>query len=89
MHVEKNVAESIVGTLLHVPGKIKDRLNARLDLAELGVKPELFAMQDEDKTTLDNFCETLHNIKQRNHIARSRTGSDTVPTREVLSFVIF
>ncbi|GJZ03876.1 putative ribonuclease H-like domain-containing protein [Tanacetum coccineum] len=49
---EKNVAESIVGTLLHVPGKTKDGLNARLDLAELGVKPELFAMQDEDKTTL-------------------------------------
>ncbi|GJV65427.1 hypothetical protein Tco_1476255 [Tanacetum coccineum] len=49
---KKNVAESIVGTLLHVPGKTKDGLNARLDLAELGVKPELFAMQDEDKTTL-------------------------------------
>ncbi|GKF69906.1 hypothetical protein Tco_0202963, partial [Tanacetum coccineum] len=75
MHVEKNVAESIVGTLLHVPGKTKDGLNARLDLTELGVKPELFAMQDEDKTTLppadytltnaekDIFCETLHNIK--------------------------
>ncbi|GKF98611.1 hypothetical protein Tco_0297394, partial [Tanacetum coccineum] len=52
MHVEKNVAESIVRTLLHVSGKTKDGLNARLDLAELGVKPELFAMQDEDKTTL-------------------------------------
>ncbi|GJR59971.1 hypothetical protein Tco_1502133 [Tanacetum coccineum] len=72
---EKNVAESIVRTLLHVPGKTKDGLNARLDLAELGVKPELFAMQDEDKTTLppagytltnaekDIFCEMLHNIK--------------------------
>ncbi|GKB96314.1 ribonuclease H-like domain-containing protein [Tanacetum coccineum] len=47
-----NVAESIVGTLLHVPRKTKDGLNARLDLAELGVKPKLFAMQDEDKKTL-------------------------------------
>ncbi|GJX94157.1 putative transposon, En/Spm-like protein [Tanacetum coccineum] len=37
MHVEKNIAESIVGTLLHVPRKMKDGLNARLDLAELGV----------------------------------------------------
>ncbi|GKA96072.1 hypothetical protein Tco_0818167 [Tanacetum coccineum] len=49
---KKNVAKSIVGTLLPVPGKTKDGLNARLDLAELGVKPELFAMQDEEKTTL-------------------------------------
>ncbi|GKC03749.1 hypothetical protein Tco_0995359, partial [Tanacetum coccineum] len=39
----ENVAESIVGTLLRVPGKTKDGLNARLDLAELGLKPKLFA----------------------------------------------
>ncbi|GJW26314.1 putative transposon, En/Spm-like protein [Tanacetum coccineum] len=75
MHVEKNVAESLVGTLLHVPRKTKDEVNARLDLAELGVKPELFVMQEEDKTTLPlagytlmnaekhTFCETLHNIR--------------------------
>ncbi|GJT73436.1 putative transposon, En/Spm-like protein [Tanacetum coccineum] len=75
MHVEKNVAEIIVGTLLHVPRKTKDGANARLDLAELGVKPKSFAIQEEDKTTLpptgyiltnaekDTFCETLHNIR--------------------------
>ncbi|GJY74320.1 retrovirus-related pol polyprotein from transposon TNT 1-94 [Tanacetum coccineum] len=75
MHVEKNVAKSLVETLLHVPRKTKDGVNARLDLAELGVKPELFAIQEEDKTTLppagytltnaekDTFCETLHNIR--------------------------
>nr|GEU38607.1 hypothetical protein [Tanacetum cinerariifolium] len=40
---EKNVGESLVGTLLNVPGKTKDEMNARLDLAELGIKPELFA----------------------------------------------
>ncbi|GKB33654.1 putative transposon, En/Spm-like protein, partial [Tanacetum coccineum] len=64
MHVEKNVAESIVRTLLHVPGKTKDGLNARLDLAELGVKPELFAMQDEDKTTLPPAGYTLTNAEK-------------------------
>ncbi|GJZ09340.1 putative transposase-associated domain-containing protein [Tanacetum coccineum] len=64
MHVEKNVAESIVGTLLHVLGKTKDGLNARLDLAELGVKPELFAMQDEDKTTLPPAGYTLTNAEK-------------------------
>ncbi|GJY77987.1 putative reverse transcriptase domain-containing protein [Tanacetum coccineum] len=75
MHVEKNVCESLVGTLLNVPGKKKDGMNARLDLAELGIKPELFARQEEDKTTLppagytltnaekDIFCETLSNIR--------------------------
>nr|GEY49116.1 hypothetical protein [Tanacetum cinerariifolium] len=72
---EENVCESLVGTLLNVPGKTKDGLNARLDLAELRIKPELFARQEEDKTTLppagytltnakkDIFCETLSNIR--------------------------
>nr|GFB03782.1 hypothetical protein [Tanacetum cinerariifolium] len=40
---EKNVCESLVGTLLNGPGKTKDGMNARLDLEELGIKPELFA----------------------------------------------
>jgi hypothetical protein len=75
MHVEKNVGESLLGTLLNVPGKTKDGMNARLDLEELGIKEELFARQEADKTTLppagytltnaekDIFCETLSNIR--------------------------
>ncbi|GJT09092.1 putative reverse transcriptase domain-containing protein [Tanacetum coccineum] len=84
MHVEKNVAESLVETLLNVLGKMKDKVNARLDLAELGVKPELFAIQEEDKTTLppagytltnakkDIFCETLYNIGVERELAISK-----------------
>ncbi|GJW24961.1 hypothetical protein Tco_0038772 [Tanacetum coccineum] len=64
MHVEKNVAESLVGTLLNVLGKRKDGVNARLDLAELGVKPKLFAMQEEDKTTLPPAGYTLTNAEK-------------------------
>ena len=75
MHIEKNVGESLVGTLLNVPGKTKDGENARLDLAALGIKPELFARIENDKTVLpaagytltnaekDIFCETLYNIR--------------------------
>nr|GEZ67143.1 hypothetical protein [Tanacetum cinerariifolium] len=71
----ENVCESLIKTLLNVPGKPKDGMNARLDLAELGIKPELFARQEEDKTTLpsagytltnaekDIFYETLSNIR--------------------------
>ncbi|GJR68456.1 putative reverse transcriptase domain-containing protein [Tanacetum coccineum] len=91
MHVEKNVCESLVGTLLNVPGKTKDGMNARLDLAELGIKPELFARQEEDKTTLppagytltnaekDIFCETLSNIRVERELAISKDSvSETV-----------
>ncbi|XP_050374570.1 uncharacterized protein LOC126792127 [Argentina anserina] len=40
MHIEKNVTESVIGTLLGMVGKDKDSLNARLDLKELNCKPK-------------------------------------------------
>nr|GEU69244.1 ribonuclease H-like domain-containing protein [Tanacetum cinerariifolium] len=54
---EKNVCESLVRTLLNDPRKTKDGMNARLDMAELGIKPELFARQEEDKTTLPSAVD--------------------------------
>ncbi|GKC93916.1 putative transposon, En/Spm-like protein [Tanacetum coccineum] len=53
MHVEKNVAESLVGTLIHVSGKTKDRVDARLDLAELGGQPRVvcYARRRQKNTT--------------------------------------
>jgi hypothetical protein len=38
MHIEKNVCENILCTLLNVPGKTKDTHNARLDLYDMGIK---------------------------------------------------
>lgn len=35
MHIEKNVTESVIGTLLGMDGKDKDFLNARLDCKNL------------------------------------------------------
>ncbi|CAA7034547.1 unnamed protein product [Microthlaspi erraticum] len=40
MHIERNVAASIVSTLLHC-GKSKDGLQARKDLEELGIRKDL------------------------------------------------
>ncbi|KAL0540416.1 hypothetical protein IC582_024653 [Cucumis melo] len=41
MYIEKNVSINILGTLLDIPGKAKDGLNARRDLADLKIRPEL------------------------------------------------
>lgn len=41
MHIEKNVCENIIGTILNIPGRSKDGLNARKDLDNLGIKYEL------------------------------------------------
>lgn len=41
MHVEKNVCNNIIGTLLNIPKKTKDGVAARLDLLEMGIKSDL------------------------------------------------
>ena len=41
MHIEKNICESLVGTILDIHGKTKDTVNARLDFSDLGIKEEL------------------------------------------------
>ncbi|XP_031744385.1 uncharacterized protein LOC116405453 [Cucumis sativus] len=41
MHIEKNVCMNILGTFLDIPGKSKDGLNARRDLVDLKLRPEL------------------------------------------------
>ena len=37
MHVEKNVCDSVIDTLLNIQGKTKDDLNTRQDLVEMGI----------------------------------------------------
>nr|XP_004492006.1 uncharacterized protein LOC101504571 [Cicer arietinum] len=50
MHVEKNVCDSVIGTLLNIQGKTKDDLNSRLD------------MVDMEKNVCDSVIGTLLNI---------------------------
>ncbi|KAL8128020.1 hypothetical protein AgCh_014813 [Apium graveolens] len=59
MHIEKNVYESIIGTLLNIPGKMKDGMKARLDLQELGVRAELAPQQSGKRMYLPLACYTL------------------------------
>ncbi|KAL5552401.1 hypothetical protein UlMin_002577 [Ulmus minor] len=49
MHIEKNVCDSLVGTLLADPHKSKDTDNARRDLAKLGIRHELHLFEDGNK----------------------------------------
>jgi hypothetical protein len=60
MHVEKNVCEALVGTLLDIPGKTKDTLNARMDLDEIKLRKDLQHETLEDGSKkLPIACYTL------------------------------
>ena len=65
MHIEKNVCESIVGTLLNIQGKTKDGLNACLDLMEMGLRSELAPRFEQKRTYLPPACYTLSIMEKK------------------------
>jgi hypothetical protein len=75
MHIEKNVCDSVLGTLLDVKGKSKDGLDSRRDLQQMGIRHELYPQERGSKFYLPPaphllskkekqiFCERLHELK--------------------------
>ena len=50
MHIEKNICDALVGIILRLEGKNKDTVNARLDLQDMGIRPDLHLEQDDDNS---------------------------------------
>ena len=65
MHIEKNVCESIIGTLLNIPGKTNDGLNYRLDLVDMGLRSELAPKFESKRTYLPFACYSLSKIEKK------------------------
>ena len=75
MHLKKNICESLVGTIMNTKGKGKDHENARADLEEMGIRPELYVEEAENGkdlpvavTTMSRkekkeLCQFLHSVK--------------------------
>jgi hypothetical protein len=60
MHVEKNVCEALVGTLLDILGKTKDTLEARMDLEEMKLRKDFYHETLENGSKkLPTSCYTL------------------------------
>jgi len=59
MYMEKNVCDSIIGTLLNIKGKTKDEINACKDLVEMGVRFKLQPQPHGKRTYLPPACHTL------------------------------
>jgi hypothetical protein len=76
MHIEKNVCDSLIGTLLDIPSKTKDTLQARKDLKCLKLRHDLHPEEMEEgnkylgpasynlsKVEKIAMCKCLHGIK--------------------------
>ena len=49
MHMEKNVCDSLLSTIMNIDGKSKDTNNAQFDLANLNIHPKLHMVKDGNK----------------------------------------
>ncbi|XP_057779975.1 uncharacterized protein LOC130998576 [Salvia miltiorrhiza] len=65
MHIEKNICESLIGTLLNIPGKTKDGLASRKDLVSMKMRTELAPIQGDRRTYLPAACYTLSRGEKR------------------------
>ena len=48
MHIEKNISDSLLRTLLDILEKSKDHISSRYDLYEMGIRKELQPLKDCD-----------------------------------------
>jgi len=59
MHIEKNVCDNLIGTLLNIKGKTNDGVNARLDLIKMNILEELTPRELGKRTYLLATCYIL------------------------------
>ncbi|XP_052111602.1 uncharacterized protein LOC127742970 [Arachis duranensis] len=66
MHIEKNIVDSILGTLLDISGKTKDHTNARYDLQEMGIRKNLHPKKKNGrkKVKLAKACYSMTNAEK-------------------------
>ncbi|KAG8364929.1 hypothetical protein BUALT_Bualt18G0049800 [Buddleja alternifolia] len=65
MHIEKNVCDNILGTLLDIDGKTKDNIRARFDLQLLGIRHELHPKLVGNSYLVPPACYTLSTAEKR------------------------
>jgi hypothetical protein len=65
MHIEKNICESLIATILNILWKTKDTVKARLDLKDLEIRKELQFKENGDSCEMPNARYTLSKKKKK------------------------
>ena len=66
MHIEKNVCDNVLGTILNLKDKNKDTLKARVDLKKMGIRSKLWLVENKrtKKTIMPQASYTVHPQKK-------------------------
>jgi hypothetical protein len=76
MHVTKNVFDNIIGTLLDMPGKMKDGLKSRNDLVQFGLRLELHPkLRPNGKHNLTPASSSL-TVEEKKHSINAYVGCE-------------
>ena len=62
MHIEKNVCDSVIGTLLGIKDKTKDNVNSCLDMKEMDIRFDLHPKFIDGKKKIVHTSSMLHNV---------------------------
>ncbi|KAK9106640.1 hypothetical protein Syun_022651 [Stephania yunnanensis] len=65
MHIEKNICDSILGTLMNIDGKTKESAKARLDLEAMRIKKELHLVKKGEKFIIPPALFTFSNEEKK------------------------
>ncbi|XP_074327759.1 uncharacterized protein LOC141665675 [Apium graveolens] len=100
MHIEKNICDKILGTLLNIGGRTEDHLSARQDLEEMGIKKDLHPVRCDDnkhvkiraasfdmtKKEKEIFCSVLMNTKLPHGSASNISRCVQMNERKILGY---
>ena len=84
MHVEKNVCDSLIGTLLNIKGKTKDGLTCHQDLVDMGIRDQLHPIAKGSQMYLPPACHTM-STKEKNEFL-SLSAERESPTRILFKY---
>lgn len=68
MHIEKNLCDKILGTLLNIGGKTKDHLSARMDMEEMGIRKILHPIKCGDNKKVEIRAASFDMTKKEKEI---------------------
>ena len=69
MHVEKNVCESFLGTLLNMDGKTKDNRNVRAVLKKMGIRPKLWLDDSEKEQNYPHHASPFQRRRRKSFVS--------------------
>ena len=68
MHVENNVCDSLIDTLLNIKGKTKDGLKSHQDLVGMGIQEQLHPISQGWQTYLPPACHRMSTKEKRSYV---------------------